>query len=121
MPATAKPLLRGASPSGYGSALRRDEYRRRLNAAGNFSNVSSTAPDKGGLCGKSTGLSNTQRAKFHSKVLIAPKRNRKNEIFFLFLLRQELGSKPLPQKTIFFAQNAQIRPIMAALIMVAGD
>jgi hypothetical protein len=36
-------------------------------------------------------------------------------------LRQELGSKPLPQKTIFFAQNAQIRPIMAALIMVAGD
>jgi hypothetical protein len=83
VPATAKPLLRGASPSGYGSALRGDEYRRRLNAAGNFSNVSSTAPDKGGLCGKPTGLSNAQRAKFHSKVLIAPKENRKNEIFFI--------------------------------------
>jgi hypothetical protein len=101
VPATAKPLLRGASPSGYGSALRRDEYRRRLNAAGNFSNVSSTAPDKGGLCGKPTGLSNTQRAKSHSKVLIAPKKNRKNEKDFYSFCGKNLAQNRFHKKPFF--------------------
>jgi len=37
---------------------------------------------------------------------------------FLSLLQQELSSKPLARKTIFFARNAHTRPIMAALIFV---